>query len=706
MTSVDKQIDVSSCFLKIDKGLQSHTLLERALWTPHIEDFGLEGDSGKDVAALMRAKEIIKNNESTSLVRISNNTTLSGDPSDLIGNDSLIFRGNGKLVGFGRYQAHAEYLPSPSMFPPNVRSEHLEHFHMACSKGFATVVFWGDSINSIGGDLVSTADYPVYWVTDAIQKANPTVQFTFVNLCIPSLNWADMSNELQMPPPWMDNPDKLSWIRRVASYKPDLIINHSAGNDGWNFDVTAFKKINDFFENLELNEIGHIPSIVYGITYQPSIGPKINNNNYENPEVQQGIDYCATYIRNWCIANNRGFLDYGRWHAMCRDGIDPRTISMERVSPKIDTTLPDWGVPVDLNKNAMWEFPNIKTESGVNARHCTSFLVCFTINENPKVIQVALSNSQNGLRVPKGNDCFIITSGNNVVVEWTDGNSRFSIDTNVAVPDGVQSWIISLKDSRLVIELQNSPENGWNYENRGSHIMGMGYVTVFDRQIARFGAAYTPRLNFARQVVLVFHNFTVADATAIEQAGHRCSCNRYTPIISNKELYEQKQEEFGGSGSYHGNIYLHRIIMSAVAYAQSWQMPHVGFLKTGSLEVYGENSDLSRESSIYIGKESVDKKGVYFLGKEEGELCVILSGNKGGGITIKTTNENSSCKNGILARLDSDSGNFLVSGLIGMNGVIPSKQTREISGAMPSDPVLRQILEALSELGMVKDKTI
>lgn len=118
--------------------------------------------------------------------------------------------------------------------------------------------------------------------------------------------------------------------------------------------------------------------------------------------------------------------------------------------------------------------------------------------------------------------------------------------------------------------MQQPLDNGWDISNQNAQVMGMGYVTVFDVNVARFGAPYAPSLIFGNDVNVTVHNLCVADATTIQGCGHRGSSQRFRPIVSDYELYAESDNEFGGSGSYHGNAYLWRLIFAPVIRAQPW----------------------------------------------------------------------------------------------------------------------------------------
>ncbi|WP_237389021.1 hypothetical protein, partial [Acetobacter persici] len=264
-------------------------------------------------------------------------------------------------------------------------------------------------------------------------------------------------------------------------------------------------------------------------------------------------------------------LDFARWHAMCRDGIDIRELTMERVQPVAGTTLPAYEQAVPTT-NKVWAFPAAETAIGVSAQSCTSWLACFTLDADMGSAEVPLSNASANSLTPTMNPLFIVNDGGKIKCTYCDGVTRDVVAKTSSIdwPTGASSWTITIKDQRLRVEVQQPLDNGWDVSSQGAHVMGMGYVTVFDVNVARFGAPYAPSLIFSNDVNVTVHNLCVADATTIQGCGHRGSSQRYRPIVSDYELYAENDQEFGGSGSYHGNAYLWRLIFAPVIRAQPW----------------------------------------------------------------------------------------------------------------------------------------
>lgn len=562
--------DASATVVKADGTTVARKQSARAADALYVQDFGPDGTTAGDTAAFIAADTTAANGQMTGVMRVAPGTTLTGDGSDaLAAANRTVVLGSGTLKGFRRRQSSAEYLPTPSMFPPTIRPEHLTRTAAAAVSGVIRVAVQGDSIPSIGDNLISTADHPVWILIDEIKKQNPGVDVQVGNFAIGGKTWGDMWSDTAQPPAWFDNDKNLNWKQFVCAYNPDILLLYSGGNDSYGFDAVAMHNLVSYYQTPSNFSSGNVPDLIFGCTYQPSLGSAVNN--YNQTVVQNGIDFCSTYIRNYAIANNYGYLDFARWHAMCRDGIDIRELVMERVQPVAGTTLPAYEQAVRTT-NSVWAFPAAETAIGVSAQSCTSWTICFSLDDDMGVLQVPLSNaSSNGL-TPTMNPLFIVNDGGKIKCTYCDGVTRDVVakTSDVPWPTGASSWTITVKDQRLRVEVQQPLDNGWNISNPGAHQMGMGYVTVFDVNVARFGAPYAPALEFGKDVNVTVHNLCVADATTIQGCGHRGSSQRYRPIVSDYALYAENDQEFGGSGSYHMNAYGWRLIFAPVIRAQPW----------------------------------------------------------------------------------------------------------------------------------------
>ena len=563
--------DASATVVKADGATTARKQSTRAADTLYVQDFGPDGTTAGDTAAFIAADTAAANGQMTGVMRVAPGTTVDGDGSDdLAAANHTVVLGSGTLEGFRRRQSAAEYLPSPSMFPPTIRPEHLTRTaEAAAASGVIRVAIQGDSIFSVGDNLISTADYPVWILIDEIKKQNPGVDVQVANFAIGGKTWADMASDTAEPPAWFDNDSDLNWKQFVCAYNPDILLLYSGGNDGWSFDGVAMHDLVSYYQTASNFSSGNIPDLIFGVTYQPSLGSATNEYNQTN--TQNGIDFCSTYIRNYAIANNYGYLDFARWHAMCRDGIDIRELVMERVQPVAGTTLPAYETAV-ATSNKTYIFPAAETGIGVAANSCTSWLICFTADADVGFMQIPLSTASANVLNPTANPLFIVNDSGKIKCTYCDGVTKDVVakTSDIAWPTGASSWTITVKDHRVRVEVQQSLDNGWDISSQDANVMGMGYVTVFDINVARFGAPYAPEIMFGNDVNLTVHNLCVADATTIQGCGHRGSSQRYRPIVSDYELYAENDQEFGGSGSYHMNAYGWRLIFAPVIRAQPW----------------------------------------------------------------------------------------------------------------------------------------
>ncbi|MFT9017997.1 hypothetical protein [Acetobacter malorum] len=562
--------DASKTNVKAASGIVDRTAADRANDALHVQDFGPDGTATGDTAAFIAADAKCAGGHMTGVMRFAPGSKIQSNGSDEFkaANRSVLI-GTSEVDGSPRRQPSAEHLPTPYMFPATVRPEHLTRTAAAATTGVIRVAIFGDSIWSIGDNLISTADHPVWILIDEIKKQNPDVDVQVLNAAIGGKKWSDMNNDASPPPAWFDNDQKLSWKQFVCAYNPDIVVPHEGGNSGYSFDAVAMHELVEYLQTPANFSSGNVPDLIFGITYQPSLASP--TNGYNQTVTQNGIDFVSTYIRNYAIANNYGYLDFARWHAMCRDGIDIRELTMERVQPVAGTTLPAYEQAVPT-VNKVWAFPTAETAIGVSAQSCTSWLANFSADGDIGSLEAALSNASANDLTPSENPLFIVNDSGKIKCTYCDGVTRDVVakTSSIPWPTGASSWTITVKDGRLRVDVQQPLDNGWDISSQGAHVMGMGYVTIFDENVARFGAPYAPKLIFGNDVNVTVHNLCVADATTIQGCGHRGSSQRFRPIVSDYELYAESDNEFGGSGSYHGNAYLWRLIFAPVIRAQPW----------------------------------------------------------------------------------------------------------------------------------------
>ncbi|MBS1017301.1 SGNH/GDSL hydrolase family protein [Acetobacter persici] len=497
----------------------------------------------------------------------------NGNDAGMFAAGQIIVAGCGELKGFFKKQVHREYLSSPRMFPATVKARHLKRFHEACATGSAKVVIMGDSIFSIGADLISTAESPVFVLIDELMKQNPCVDIQVTNCAIGGQSWLGMEADDSKPPPWYDNEDNLSWKEFVAGEDPDLLILYSGGNDGYNISSLSMHKLIEYFQNKDNYKTKNIPSIVLGVTYQPSLGSVINN--YNEKSIQDGITYALTYVRNYAVSKGLGYLDFGRWHSMLRDGVDPCELTLTRVSAKEDTTLGAWSEEMPVDEENKWIFPPCVNEIGVQANRCTDWLIAFLVTENPEYIKIPLS-AKNYTDVNVFNDLFILNSNGKIRVYYQDGayNNQFDKISDIDWPLGASTWTIVKKNGRVRVQIQVPLRNTWNIYGQTNVNNGMGMVTVWDHEIIAFGAPYQPEVRLGVNAGIIVYNLCVGDSTAVQTGGNCASGQRYRPIVSDYEIYVGDDNHTGGSSAFHMNAYGVRMVLAPVIRAQEWGRPN------------------------------------------------------------------------------------------------------------------------------------
>ncbi|OAG75711.1 hypothetical protein Amal_03106 [Acetobacter malorum] len=651
----------------------------------------------------------------TSIVRLDSSFTVNevDEATRLFAAPQNIITGPGKLNGFLRKQAHREYLASPCMFPATVKACHLKRFHEACAEGSAKIVIMGDSIFSIGSNLISTAESPVFTLTDELMKQNPGVDIRVVNCAIGGQTWSGMWSDTSQPPPWFDNESKLNWKQFVIEENPDLLILYSGGNDGYEISVESFRNIIEYFQDKENYRNGKSPSIILGVTYQPSIYSSVND--YNKALVQDGITYALTYARNYAIAKGLGYLDFGRWHSMLRDGIDPCELSLTRVMPAMGTTLTAWSEVMPVNDENIWIFPECVNDTGVFSNHCTDWLLSFLVTANPEFIEIPLSAKN--YTTKNKNSLYIRNSYGKIRISYQDGlnGGQFDETSDIDWPLGASTWMIVKKNGRVRVQIQEELNNEWNISGQTNINNGMGMVTVWDHEVVVFGAPYRPEIRFGVNVGLIVYNLCVGNSTLAQTSGNYSSGQRYRPVVSDYELYVASDNYAGGSNAFHMNAYGVRMVMAPVIRAQEWGRPVVGFLSANELhcsgKIIGHQMSISSDSylnGVGIGITSFDKLGPYIVNDGSNGLQILVnSGDEAlsGKVEIcGIIKKGNDLKKKVIGIFDVETGNFMVSGQIGANGIFPSNQPI-IKGKKPSDEIVMQILDALVANGFVKNET-
>ncbi|MCP1245960.1 hypothetical protein NKW54_08410 [Acetobacter cerevisiae] len=567
--------DATNTTVTAEGGIVARTPGIRAADNIVVHDYGVGGVSAPSDVAGIIAADAQGAKTGGKILRVAPDVDVLGDASTaLAAANHTVILGNKdqRILVAPRRAVHPDHYPSASMFPSTVKARHLTNFLTACIEasktgGTVRIGVMGDSIMSIATCARTPIDLPWELLCDAVRKAWPNVNFETYNCAIGGMTWNSMNSDDTPPNPW--NPgyaDYTSWRKYVASLNLDLLLLYSGGNDGRGIDVTAMHDLVQFFEGQS-----HIPSIIFGVTYQPSLGS--STLDYWDVGIQEGIDFAAQYVRSYALANDYGYLDFGRWHAMCRDGFDPTVISLSRLAPN-GTTLLDWGTPFNLAANQDYDFPDVMSVYNVNANYCTDWAVTFSLDPLPNVFDFQCSGAQPIWGQPGANPVFVLfNAGDNVVIRIQHPyGGTTDYDTGVPIPTVAAgaAWGlhmgVALKGTRLRMSMW-SPQSGIPDPSTLEDNMWMekGMITIFDRHIERCGAPYAPHFSFDGQAYkMAIHSLLVADSTKINP-----DQQRYKPIVTDNELYEFT-DDHGGSDAYHLNSEGTRKILGPVIYAQDW----------------------------------------------------------------------------------------------------------------------------------------
>ncbi|MCG0998824.1 SGNH/GDSL hydrolase family protein [Acetobacter persici] len=476
-------------------------------------------------------------------------------------NDTIWIGSNVTIHGPKRKAVHPPYLGTPFMFPPTVTGRHLKNFHQACSEGEATVVCMGDSILSVGADLVSPFESPWNTLSTIVSAQNTDTRLKFYNRAIAGTSWADMNSEQYKVPMWWDISEDKSWRDSIVELAPNLLFLYSGGNDQYNFNQKAFQELLKFFkENLIHCDI------ILCITFLPSTAAFVND--YVDNHVQEGIIFVSEYVRNYAITHSYGYLDFGRWHAMCRDGVDPCAIALTKIKPDRKTILQEWGE--EINPSKYFIFPEVYNDNGTCAKACTDWLLCFTIKENPQSIIFPLSSVCADFRKDSSNYGALFFDGDKIVFQYADGvsNPIYSKVSDIYVPQFPLTISIGIKKNNLRISILTKKKNGWIPSIDSDYSNELGFETLFEGNIVRFGGSYTPYIHFPyHSSAIIIHNLCIADTTHIDN-----NQRRFMPIVTDAELYEASYAA-GGSGAYHMNAYGVMKILAPVIESQQWYKP-------------------------------------------------------------------------------------------------------------------------------------
>lgn len=476
--------------------------------------------------------------------------------------------GDAQLHGAFRRAVHPKYLSGPALPPPTVYGPHLTQFHKACMNGKAVVVVMGDSIFAPASDMVAPTENPFYALAETLQQQNPHVQFEFINVACGGMRWWDMDSDTTPPPSWM-NSQATSWKAAVAELKPDLLLLHSGGNDAGSFSPESVKGLIKFFLSCP-----KVPSIILGLPSLPSLVEKYSQNErYYSKDYYNSLDTVVKWLRTYALRNGLGILDFYRWHTMRRDGFDPCEIALTKVFPAENSSLPAYDTWLGDEHTGDWRAPAATNENAVPANAATDFFLSFTLQNRPELLSVDLTGlTPDEKDVKFANQLYVFFNdpSGKIAYSWSDGTfhaDTVKILTNINTPQFPAHFCVAVKGTRVVFSVWSPlPEQTWQPD----HVlvgMGVGYQTVCDEILVRFGGSFTPRIAWAGQGQIMIHNFCVANTI--------CTSNnqvRNRPDRVDAQLYGHSWNA-GGSNAYHMNAYGVRDILAPIIRSQQWFSP-------------------------------------------------------------------------------------------------------------------------------------
>lgn len=620
-----------------------------------------------------------------------------GSQATIDANQTVLLGENCTITGAGRRAVNSEILPPPQMFESNVKPRHLTQFYKACRSGAATVIVIGDSIYSPGGSLATMSESPFFTACSEIMRQNPGVKFTFWNMAIGGQNYGGMvsQGDVTTQMPWNDIPAGKTWLEACGDLNPDLVFVHSGGNDGWGLLPSQFNTVHSYFTGLT-----KVPSLVYGIAYQPSLTSPTNTYNTEN--TQQGMWWAATYVRSQCIVNDYAYIDELRWQSMCRDGIDPCDLSLTFVTLDGSTAPATWGAAVSTKSG--WSFPPLLNDNGVSAAACTDWRLGGTFPASgtlPNMITVDLA------LYGKCQLWIMFDSSRNITAKYTDGTTIWTIPcTGVKAQTGDLQFALTLKNNRLqLLVLPAKANTDWKFNGIGDKQLSLGYETVFDTQIVNYSVPYTPKITTDTDSQMLVDGLWVASSWHITE-----SCRRYRPICTNNWLYKDTPNA-GGSDAYHMNTYGVRMLLTPLWTAVNWSYQDA--IVSNTLDV----SDVAQIGDFTFGQQKLQRKGASHSTGADGNVSVdytVVDGkpfqiNWNARLMSGAVNPDVG-NNGMIMQVGADGSlvygsSITAFGGIGAYGINAPHAQPEITGTKPTDPIVQQLLTTLASLGFVKDST-
>lgn len=535
---------------------------------------------------------------------------------------TILFSNEPKNTGKNkRRQAVNPSWGSPYMFPATVGPKNLTKFHAACATGSATVLIMGDSIFNAGANLANPQQNPWETLVSAVKLANLGVDIADYNMTWGGQTWAQMASSTNAAsvPPYIWGDITKSWLQRCLDLRPDLVFLYSGGNDGWGFSLLSLAKVVSAFQDIGAD-------VILCETYQPNTGSTLGN--YYQESVQDGIHFVRRYVITYAQVHGLGYLPFGRWGDMIRDGFDSEILAMPENNPVAGTAYPARYATVPpsalTNDGKDYTFPDIPNMLGVSAANCTDF--CIGINHAGVATatiawRITLSPATDNANGPRNdNALWVWFNGTNISFQITDGTGeKITYPTNHPVPRSTWSFWVMARGGRVVFAVQATDQSS---SNQIEQSIGLYYTKLLDVQAVRGGGPFVPYIHGISTNGETFNitSLCSADATRADGGGLR-----YRPSTNALALYynteipastgQAWQPNAGGSGDYHMNNFGVRDLILPVILAQNWQPPINATLPANlsetSIAATGNSTTAAQKAIDELGALDANDHGVY-----------------------------------------------------------------------------------------------
>lgn len=659
--------------------------------TAHVAQFG----DATNAATLVTADTALKAAGRT-IVNLppGKSITSTGEASDHALGDVLIYGDGSRLNNVLGFAAHDWYKRRAFTLPKSIYPRHLTKLHALCEQSnsdgttIVKIVLAGDSILSQGDDPAVGEECAGFIVANAIleqlQGAYPNAQFEIVNRALGGTTWGSWNSSTLGAADYFGLASGTT-LRDSIPTDCGLIIWNCGGNDGFGFAPADF---------------------VGSITYQASRCPNmsqvfvINSSSSiktTNDETAvYGVQWAYSWILSYCQVYNYGYVDVDSWIRMRRDGYYPHAVSLDQISDRSS-----WFNSETLSGG--WTFPDVKSIQGVSAANCTDWHVVFSCT-TAQTLEIRLGIGATMcvayLGVAGG------TNKNQFTLAIVDGvSAERDLTSQYEVP-AAPIIGITLKGNRLRImaALPAQSQNGFDPANLSTAWSGgadgeLGFFEIFNVPVVRWRTRCAPFIGNIPDGTKIL-NWAVADASTKNP-----TVMPVTPDVTMYGLYDNTIHA-GGNGIVHMNAFGWRETILPPFVQQDWtpivasglSCSGVGAKKLDTVNInsvnclrYGDNYHLD----IFGGYMTDGANGTIEYDANRRAFTTY------GGNFSWHSYDGSNWK--AIQYLD-PLGNAFVTGGFGAFGKSVTTQPK-ITGTAPTDPIVKQLLAALSAAGFVADDT-